>query len=333
MSADQDTLTIAVTGVGAIIGQGIIRSLRASSYPTRIIGIDLNPRSPGTHMCDAFEPKPQVAEDSTEYVDFWVSVLREHRAALLMPGLEIDMHFLNQQRARIRDIGTVPVLNTQQLIDQTRDKWEFGQILESIGYRTIPSARPESWQEAVAVLGPAPLLLKPLNGNGSRGIRTLEDERDFEYWRAKMRSPWMLQSVVGSADQEYTVGVFGLGDGRYIGPLICRRRLSSAGNTLEAEVVRRHEIIEGAVDELCRYFAPVGPTNLQFRLEAETPYLLEINPRFSSSNSLRTVFGFNEAEMSIDFYLYARIPDIPSFRDGVAWRYTEDFLIDAGHTI
>ena len=332
MSAIDDSLTVAVTGVGAIIGQGILRSLRALGSKVRIVGIDRNPRSPGTYMCDAFEAKPQVDESSAEYLDFWKRIVHTHRIALVLPGLELDMHFLNRQRAWFGEIGTVLALNTAALIEQTGDKWSFGQMLASIGYPVIPSAHPGTWQEAIDSLGPAPLLLKPLQGNGSRGILKLEDGCDFEYWKAKLRTPWMLQRIVGSEDQEYTVGVFGLGGGRYIGPLIFRRRLSAAGNTLEAEVVPRHDILEAAVERLCAHFVPVGPTNLQFRLEGNTPYLLEINPRFSSSNSLRTAFGFNEAQMAIDYYLHGHSPKAPLLRDGIAWRYSEDFVIHAGHT-
>ncbi len=118
-----------------------------------------------------------------------------------------------------------------------------------------------------------------------------------------------------------------------IGPLTFRRRLSSAGNTLEAEVVRQLDAIDRAVDRLSKHFRPVGPTNLQFRLEGDTPYLLEINPRFSSSNSLRTAFGFNEAEMAIEYYFHNKVPDTPPLKDGIAWRYTEDFVSHARDTV
>ena len=333
MSTRDSNLTVAVTGVGAIIGQGIVRSLRATNHKVRIVGIDRNPRSPGTHMCDVFEAKPPEDETSTKYLDFWERIVRAHRIALVLPGLELDMHFLNRQRAWFGQIGTAVALNTAELIEQTGDKWTFGQLLASIGYPVIPSTCPDSWQEAVESLGPPPLLLKPRQGNGSRGIVKLEDALDFDYWKAKVRTPCMLQRIVGSDDQEYTVGVFGLGGGRYIGPLIFRRRLSAAGNTLEAEVIGRHDVLEAAVERLCAYFTPVGPTNLQFRLEGDTPYLLEINPRFSSSNSLRTAFGFNEAQMAIDYYLHGRQPDAPTVINGIAWRYTEDFVIHAGHTV
>ncbi|VFR55877.1 ATP-grasp enzyme-like protein [plant metagenome] len=323
---------IAVTGVGAIIGQGIVKSLRADPRDTRVIGIDLSDQSPAPRWVDAFEKKPAgVSEDDPAYLDFWTRIVRAHGIALILPGLEIDVAFLDAHRAHFADLGVRLALNTPELIAQTTDKWDFGGLLADIGYTGIPSLLPpECWAQALEQLGPAPLLMKPRRGNGSRGIVTLHDETDYAYWRAKTRAPCLLQRIVGTADSEYTVGVFGLGDGRYLGPLIFQRRLSAAGNTLMARVVPAHPVLEAAVATLCRHFPPLGPTNLQFRLEGGHAYLLEINPRFSSSNSLRTAFGFNEAAMAVDFYLEGTLPQAPVLREGIAWRYTEDFIHHAG---
>ncbi|MCP2513933.1 ATP-grasp domain-containing protein [Achromobacter mucicolens] len=327
------SLTVAVTGVGAIIGQGIVKSLRQSRYAPRIIGIDRSANSPGPRLCDAFEQKPDAPEDSQAYLDYWARIVLTHGIDLILPGLELDMTFLDAHRQFFSALNAKLALNNAELIHATADKWDFGQELIAIGYPAIPSARPNSWAQAIEELGPAPLLLKPRRGNGSRGIVLLEDEADFDYWRKKAIAPWMLQRVVGSADEEYTVGVFGLGDRRQLQPLIFRRRLSSAGNTLVAEVVREHAVIGAATERLCQHFQPLGPTNFQFRVEAGTAYLLEINPRFSSSNSLRSAFGFNEAEMAIQLYLLGMEPTAPRITAGKAWRYTEDFVTHAGHTL
>lgn len=324
---------VAVTGVGAIIGQGIVKSLRQCKYPVRIIGIDRSADSPGPRFCDAFEQKPDAPEDSQAYLDYWTHVVHAHGIRLILPGLEIDVAFFDRHRELFTGLGVRLALNTAELIAKTSDKWDFGLELDAFGYPSIPSAHPNSWVDAVERLGPPPLLLKPRQGNGSRGIHVLEDETDFAYWQRKAGSAWMLQRIVGSAQEEYTVGVFGLGAGRWLGPLIFRRRLSAAGNTLVAEVVNEHPVIEAALDRLCQYFNPWGPTNFQFRVENGTAFLLEINPRFSSSNTLRTAFGFNEAEMAIELYLLDREPDAPRIRPGKAWRYTEDFVLHAGHPL
>ena len=143
---------------------------------------------------------------------------------------------------------------------------------------------------------------------------------------------WLLQTIIGTDADEYTVGLYGLGDGTYAGPIIMRRRLTRSGHTGETEVMD-HPAIAELTGRIVRHFKPVGPTNLQFRVQDDIPYLLAINPRFSSSCSLRAAFGFVEAEMCIDDLLEGRRPAAPLIRRGTALRYNEDFIAHVGDTL
>lgn len=331
MISGKTEITVLVTGIGAIIGQGIIKSLRESRYCVRIVGLDRSNRSPGPFFCDVFHQKPSCEEDTPDYIAFWHDILKKERVDIIMPGLEVDMFFLDAQRQFFQELGVAVAINRPELIALSADKWQLGEQLADAELPRIPTSIPENWEQAVSELGNPPLLLKPRNGNGSRGIARLHDKMDFDYWRAKSGDNWMLQRIVGDDSNEFTVGVFGFGDGKSIASIVLKRRLSAAGNTLEAQVAN-DPAIEEATEKLTKHFKPVGPTNYQFRKEGDTAYLLEINPRFSSSNSLRTAFGFNEAEMAIDYFKFGRIPQTPLIKAGTAWRYSEDFVHYASHT-
>ena len=86
-------------------------------------------------------------------------------------------------------------------------------------------------------------------------------------------------------------------------------------------------ILENTVNKLVELLKPVGPTNFQFRYKNGKYLLLEINARFSSSNSIRTDFGYNEAKMCIDFYLNNKVPEKVVIKDGYAIRYIEDYIV------
>jgi carbamoyl-phosphate synthase large subunit len=326
-------ITVIVTGVGAIIGQGIIKGLKSSKYEVEIIGVDLNKASPGSYFVDTFVQKPVVSEDSAEYISFWQKVVVEHSADLIIPSLEVDMNFLDRHREFFLSLDVQIALNSPDLIRCTSNKWTFLNVLSEIGYEKIPSTRSKVWSEVIDSLGLPPFILKPLIGSGSRGIVHIDNESDLTYWEHKIKYDWLLQRYVGTDEEEYTVSVFGLGDGEFIGPLIFRRRLSISGSTIEADVIESHPIIEQSVISLLENFNAVGPTNLQFRVENDIAFLLEINPRFSSSNSLRTSFGFNEAEMAVDYYIFNKTPVMPKIKSGTAWRYSEDFVLYAGNSI
>ena len=278
---------VVVTGVGAIIGQGIVRSLRRSEPAVRIVGIDRNAESMGPHLCDTFYAKPACEESSDAYVTFWTELLAREAIDLVLPGLEVDVFFLDAHREALS--ATTLGLNRSELIALARDKWSMGLELPVVGLQAIPSIISDDWARCVEALGSPPFLLKPREGNGSRGMARIGDEADLRYWTRKSGDNYLIQRIVGDASEEYTVGAFGLGDGDSLPPIVFRRLLSGAGNTQYAEVVR-HEAIEAAVHQLSRYFRPLGPTNYQFRVDDGVPYLLEINPRLSSSTSLRAGF-------------------------------------------
>jgi len=318
--------TVIVTGVGAIIGQGIVKSLRQSRRAVRVVGIDRNAHSMGPHLCDVFYAKPACEESSPAYLNFWQDILLRESVDLVLPGLEVDLFFLNTKRQSLSVAGATLGLNKAELIELARDKWLLGLELPNAGLAPIPTILSRNWRECVDMLGIPPFLMKPRQGNGSRGIVRLYDEADFKYWVNKSDGDFMIQKIVGHDDEEFTVGVFGFGDGNSLSPIIFRRRLSPAGNTQYADVVV-DPAIEQATRKLDMFFKPIGPTNYQFRKDNGVPYLLEINPRLSSSTSLRAAFGYNEAEMALDFYLDGIRPEMPKVIQGRGWRYTEDFIL------
>jgi len=138
----------------------------------------------------------------------------------------------------------------------------------------------------------------------------------------------MVQEIVGDDDHEYTVGVFGLGDGSLSQSIAFSRKLSREGSTAKAQTVNIPEL-DAEVARLTALFKPIGPTNFQFRLHQGDYLLLEVNPRFSSSLSLRTAFGFNEPEMCLEYFGEKVIPAPAVITQGTAVRYIEDVVTPA----
>src|SRR5690242_6982667 len=89
--------TILVTGVGAIVGYGIIRSLRASRFPVRIVGMDIYPDAVGQHWCDTFEQA--VRADDPRYCEHVAALIRRHSIDLVIPGIEQDLYRLAPEHA------------------------------------------------------------------------------------------------------------------------------------------------------------------------------------------------------------------------------------------
>lgn len=318
-------VNVIVTGIGAIIGQGIAKSLRKAHLGVKVIGVDLKPNKLKDMFCDVFYRKPQCEQKTLEYTEFWRDLIVKEKIDLIIPGIDIDLEFFHDQRSNFKDLQGIFCLNQPELIDISRDKWLLGQKLKKNGLPFIPGMIAGGWEECISELGPPPFLMKPRHGNASRGIVKVYDKEDFNYWRKKAGDNFMIQRIIGKVEEEYTVGVFGYGDGTAGEPFILHRTLSPGGFTQNAVVINDKEI-SNITTTLNNIFHPLGPTNYQFRREKDVFFLLEINPRISSSTSIRASFGYNEAAMCLDFFLKKQRPVSPVIRYGWASRYTEDFI-------
>ena len=293
-------MNILVTGVGAIIGYGIIKSLRSQEdYDLRVIGMDIYDDAYGQFLCDKF----YVAEraDSPKYLTFINDLIEKERIALIMPGIEQDMYRLHELADKVH---TKVIFNNDLLINLSKDKLETYKFFKERGVNVIPTLFEESYDRCVKILG-NPFLLKPRSSYASKGIHKISSEEEFNFYN-KHPEDNICQRIIGTVSSEYTIAVFGKGDGTYADYIILRRKLSQTGATDKATTVPYDKALMDYVDVICKITKPIGPTNIQLRKDCNEVFLLEINPRISSACSIRTYMGYNEPLKCIEFYLYNR---------------------------
>lgn len=311
-----------VTGIGTIIGYGIINSLRASKYDVHIVGMDMNPEAVGKHWCDEFVIAQPASADN--YIPFLKKTMDDYRIDIVLIGIEQDMNRISASRQELAYYLDRIVVNTEKVIDFTNDKWTTFEFLSKNNLPAIDSTLETEYSKLRAYFG-GDFLVKPRKSYSSRGIKIIKDEITFNYYKYLNGNEMMCQRICGDNEHEFTAAAFCYGNGNCSKPIILKRKLSFEGSTLTAEVVDCKPIEESII-KLTGLLKPIGPTNFQYRLEGDVAYLLEINPRISSSTSLRTAFGYNESEMAIDFFVRGTKELFPSVKKGKAVRYISDFV-------
>lgn len=316
-------ITVLVTGIGAIIGYGIINSLRQSSIPVRIVGMDIYDNNYGRHLVDAFYQAKKAYSD--EYEDFILQLVQKESVDLIIPGIEQDMYRLFELRDKI---PTTIVLNNELLTKLSKDKWQtYEYFKNNSDINLIPSAIDKKYEECVSLFG-SPFLMKPRTSYASKGLHIIDNKQDFDFYDSQNNHQNIYQTIVGTTEEEYTVGVFGDGKGGYFDSIILRRMLAQTGATDKAEVVIENRQILDYVDSICKVTKPIGPTCIQLRKDEKQVYLLEINPRISSSCSIRCAAGFNEADMCLKYYLLHE-PIVPQEKRPIkAVRYVADCIYE-----
>lgn len=314
--------TILVTGVGAVIGYGIIKSLRKAELPVRIIGMDIHGDAYGRDLADGFvQAVPAASED---YLPFVQRLVAEHKIDLIIPGIEADLYPLGRHRA---SIPTRIVLNTDQCLELSRSKLETARFFADQPF-AIPTLHACGYTECVARLG-LPFIFKLVSSHASKGLTLIENAVQFDYAVARAGvGACVYQRRIGSDDEEYTVGAFGDGTGRYVDSIILRRRLGQDGSTARAWFVADDPAIRATVDKVFALLKPVGPTNVQLRKHDGVAYLLEINPRISSACSIRTRMGYNEPEMCVRHFLWNEALEPKAKRPGSVVRFLDDHFTE-----
>lgn len=315
--------TILVSGASGIVGYGILRSLRASGLDLSLVGTSIYEDSVAPAFCDTFVLAPPTADPG--YLAWLLDTIRTYRVDMIIAGIEADLYTWAEHTAEIEKAGAVVLQNSLGLIALCKDKWAFYENLSDAGFACAIDSSLASDFDALSARFGLPFLLKPRRGFGSKGIVRVADAESFDQYRNLMGPTLMAQPIVGSDDEEYTSAVFGDGRGGIHAAMTMRRKLSPSGFTDRAEVVPHDEFAE-TIAELCEHFEPLGPTNFQFRKDPDGLKLLEINPRISSSTSIRAAFGYNESAMSVDYFLNNVIPMQPVIGRGKAIRYTDDLI-------
>jgi carbamoyl-phosphate synthase large subunit len=316
-------INIWVTGASSLIGYGILKSIRSAKRPYKLIGSTIHEDSIAPAFTDVCIKAP--FSGSKGYLEWFIKVIKDHNVDLVIPSFDEDVNFLNNHRKQLELTGAKVVLNNSELVHLCNDKWEFYKVLKrnNCPY-AIPSSISSEFHDLEREFG-LPLILKPRKGFASRGIVKVKDKETFDLHKAEIGNKLMVQPLIGKDDEEFTTGAFCDGKGGYYAIINFKRELSNEGYTNKAEVYESKQI-EEAVLGICRILKPIGPTNFQFRIHNGVCQLLEINPRFSASTSMRSAFGYNDAIMSIEYYLEGKIPKQPKIKQGTAVRYIEDHI-------
>lgn len=315
---------ILVSGASGIVGYGILRSLLKNKESYNLIGTSIYNNSIAPAFCDTFELA--LPTNDEKYINWLCDVINKHNIDMIIPSIEADMYMWNKHREQIESTGTFILLNNKELISLCNDKFEFyNKLINSIPEYLIPTT-----DDLKSNIYGFPYILKPKEGFGSKGIIRIKDEDDYQKYKDKITNDLIMQPIIGTDDEEYTVSAFFDKEHNLIEFLSLKRKLSSNGYTEVAQVDNYdfNEILQ----RIASIVKPVGPTNFQFRLDANSNMkLLEINPRISSATSIRATFGYNESQMSVDYFLDAKQLhkiDKKSIQNHKAIRYVEEYIFN-----
>ena len=189
----------------------------------------------------------------------------------------------------------IPILGTSpDAIDLAEDRDRFKALIDRLGLRQPRNGIARSAGEAVAIAKEIgfPVVIRPSYVLGGRAMEIVHDEAQLERYIAEAvvvsgKSPVLLDSYLRDAIE---VDVDALADGRDVFVCGVMEHIEEAGvhsgdsacslppHSLTPETVAE---LERQATELARALNVVGLMNIQFAIQNDDIYILEVNPRAS----------------------------------------------------
>ncbi|MEC4812922.1 MAG: ATP-grasp domain-containing protein [Scytonema sp. PMC 1069.18] len=316
-------ITVVVTGVGAPVGVGIIKSLRASNLPLRIIGVDSEPLAQGLFRVDQAHLIPSARQNPDIYFNALVKISQMEGADILFSGWEGELLMLAERKTEFeeRTSTTLPFASDATL--KALDKWLTTKILNAFGVPVPDTVLPIDWAqlEDFRHNHAYPYIMKPRRSSGGKGMVLVHTDQELAFFSQYISDP-VVQEQLLPDDKEYTVGVFIQTDGKPSGALALKRSLSG-GLSYRMESDRNTDACDIAI-QAAKAMGLVGAVNVQMRLTANGFKVFEINPRFSSATCVRANFGFNEPELTIRHFVLGEEISPPDVQEGICLRFWEE---------
>lgn len=316
--------TVLITSAGSLVGRAVLDTLEGRRDGLRIVGCSSIPHAPDLERCDAVHLVPPTGAPG------WDGALRRvldlERPDAVVPGRDRDVRELTRLADSVPALASTLLAGSAALAAAFDDKAaaaEFARRHDLPHVRTVATDRPDAARQVRALLEDRglPLIAKPVDGSGSRGVRVLTDPAQVE---AALQSPGLvLQPFLdppSGADLRpdlaagtplfweipehrlYAVQTIIARDGSVLGAM------SQAARMVRGRPEELWTCDEPELDALGAAFARAaiaegwrGPLNVQAKRDVDGRFLaIEVNGRFSGGTSGRLLMGFDEVQLALD---------------------------------
>jgi hypothetical protein len=319
---------ILVTCVGSGVGQSVIDSLNLVGIH-QILGCDTNRNVYAYHFCDFFFIVPNIYSD--EYIGFLLNLGIREKVDIIIPGHDHELLLLSKNITKFHDQGIQIIVSRPDLIEISRDKYEWYRYFKSYDCMIVPTFRVKEFKTNPD-LTIFPAIVKPTGGSASQGISILNDKSELSkvndtdiiqpYLYPKKDDPNFdtISTYVKKGQfiqmSEISIQLIFNKDSDFCGIFISKNSLKNGVPTFVDPIdPEKFEYIDEIMKfvPVCMEKKVIGPVNIQGRITERGLIFFEMNMRFTGITGNRAQLGFNEVEFLVDSFL-----GIPAFLNGFA---------------
>jgi carbamoyl-phosphate synthase large subunit len=248
-----------------------------------LFGSDVDDQAPALRQVDAV-----IALPSFQRSDYWGAVdaaIAKHGITAVLPTRDDELEAWSR-RGESSELQADVSLSSSATLAACTDKTRLYAAAESCGVMC------PSWIHVTAETADDalffPSVVKPVRGSGSRNVYRVESMAQWQALVPRVSWPSLLQ--VWRSGIEYSVDCFA-SDAGQLTDCCARERLQVVdGESTAGRAIDSPELID-----LCRRLASRmhfrGVINLQFIVDAEGAWLIDVNPRFPGGIAITEAAG------------------------------------------
>ncbi len=295
--------TILVTAIGSFSARAVIDGCRREGL--RVIGCDIYPEKwvVNSKETDVFYQAP-YATDRDNYKRFLTQLCRRESVDYLLPLTDAEIDVFQGWEDAERELGAVLCISGRQAVALCRDKEKMEKFLTPKGIcHPIPGRKLSEVAECEAASGYGdlayPLVLKPVDGRSSQGLRIVGSPKEMELaveLSCKAADRYLIQPHISG--RIVTVDTV---RNPHTDQVVCvpRRELirTHNGAGVSVYVFRSHQL-EAQCGAMARAVGICGCVNFEFIEHEEEDgglawYFLECNARFSGGVAFSCMAGYD----------------------------------------
>lgn len=273
---------------------------------------DMNPRAYGKNLAQGFALMPPSQNES--YIQEVINTAQRFDCNTILPITTAELPVLAQHQDRLQQEGLHIAISTAEAIHTANNKALVYALaselnLPCVSYEVVNN-KTSALVAIEQVLNTGYAVMKPTEGNGSRGLRIFMNAAQLQedYFNNKAGSVF---STLGAAQvempdvfqQDMIVSSY-LPGTEYSADVLCNQgeclsmAIRSRDKTVSGISVRgtflRHEHMEYQIATFCKSLKLHGPIGFQFKENHDgTATILEINPRLQGAVSTALLAGIN----------------------------------------
>lgn len=340
-----------MTGAGAPGMPGILKCMSSKRNEIRLIGADADRNAPSRKDFNQFYTIP-MAKDP-DYVSAILHICVAESVDLLVPVVTRELAVLSSNRKIFERQGTNIAVMDHEKLKIANNKGHLFKALEENHIKTAPyilAKNVKEVDEAIEAIGKGNrgVVIKPVEGNGSRGVRIIDQQRSAfdDYFNCKPDGlytskeelirilsekeafPVELMIMKLLPGKEYSVDIVAMNG--TVQAAVCRVGLTVVSSNQTSSVI----VDEPKVLEMCeKVVKALGLSgNIGFDLKEDEDgevYILEINPRLTGGIVTCLAAGANMPWLGIQSWLGKEVQQ-PELTYGVKMqRFWNESFFDA----